>query len=125
MLTVSTFSAFQQAQSSFLVERLSFNRFRSSKLAPKPALTTQHLLEDTHPLLNSALTYNLTWLNQQIVNATDDFVSPTAPRIHTNIKLDKENYRPREVVFIEVSAFNALNKTPVALAVLPANDTRN
>jgi len=59
------------------------------------------------------------------VNATDDFVSPTAPRIHTNIKLDKENYRPREVVFIEVSAFNALNKTPVALAVLPANDTRN
>jgi len=125
LLTVSTFSAFQQAQSSFLVERLSFNRFRSNKIAHKPALSAQHLLEDTHPLLNSALTYNLTWLNQQIVNATDDFVSPAAPRLHANIKLDKENYRPRDVVFIEVTAFNALNKTPVATAVLPANDVRN
>jgi hypothetical protein len=94
-------------------------------MAPHQALSVQHVLEDTHPLLNSALTYNLTWLNQQIVNATDDFVAPTAARLHANIRLDKDNYRPRDVVFIEVSTFNALNKTPVATAVLPANDVRN
>ncbi|CDW76907.1 a-macroglobulin complement component [Stylonychia lemnae] len=125
LLTITTFSAFQQAQSSFLIERLSFNRHRAPKVAPKQAPLTQHLLEDTHPLLNSAFTYNLTWLQNQIVNATDDYVPLTAPRIHASIKLDKENYRPRDVVFVEVLAFNALNKTPTALAVLPANDVRN
>jgi hypothetical protein len=62
----------------------------------------------------TAVTYNLAWLNTQIVNATDEIINNTNPRLQTSIRLDKDVYLPNDVVFAEVLVLNALNKTPAA-----------
>ena len=74
-------------------------------------------MKDTPLLLSTGpLNYNLTWLNAQINNATDDILLASNPRLQATINLDREVYRPRDVVFVDVAIFNALSKAPVAFA---------
>jgi hypothetical protein len=73
-------------------------------------------VKDTPLLLNTAANHNLTWLQAQIYNATDDIFNASNPRLQASISLDKEVYRPRDVVFVEVAVFNALTKVPVAFS---------
>lgn len=55
----------------------------------------------------TSVVYNLNWLNTQIVNATDEVINNTNPRLQTSIRLDKDLYQPNDVVFAEVLLLNA------------------
>ena len=78
---------------------------------------TPLLQQSSTPAINqSIVVYNLGWLNSQSLNATDDFINNTNPRLQTSIRLDKEVYAPRDVVFAEVLLLNAINKTPVTFS---------
>lgn len=73
------------------------------------------MLQQSAAAVNQSIVlYNLTWLNTQNGNATDDYINNTNPRLQTSIRLDKEAYAPNDVLFAEVLLLNALNKTPVA-----------
>jgi len=78
---------------------------------------TPVLQQSSTPAVNqSIVVYNLAWLNSQSLNATDDYINNTNPRLQTSIRLDKEVYAPRDVVFAEVLLLNAINKTPVTFS---------
>ncbi|CDW76949.1 a-macroglobulin complement component [Stylonychia lemnae] len=84
----------------------------------------ENLDQKQHPLLGGNITYNITWLSNQISNVTNQLLPISSPRIHSSIRLDKQMYLPNDVVFIEVLLFNSLNKTPVAIQPLNPKDPR-
>ncbi|CDW71584.1 a-macroglobulin complement component [Stylonychia lemnae] len=118
--------SFNEVKSGFLQESLSIYNQQPHKIAYQKRTANYDLsLESKHPLLQGDFSYNMTWLQNQINNATDDILPVQSPRLHASIKLDKLKYLPNDVVFIEVLLFNSLNVTPVAITTLPANDQRN
>lgn len=101
LLTVSTLATLSTVQSKFLFERLSFNNHKAAKNpvfvsdSTVSALKDTHLLEQSVPAVNQSIVlYNLTWVGIQAMNATDDVLSTTNPRLQTSIRLDKEVYAP-------------------------------
>lgn len=96
-------------QSKFLFERLSFKQNKAAKnpvfvsdsnvMSHKDTLHLQQVLTGNTSTTNTsanltAVVYNLTWLNTQIVNATDEIINNTNPRLQTSIRLDKDLYQP-------------------------------